>query len=160
MDWSQAIVDAQLARRLADEADAEHIWKYPDPELPASENDVAELEHKLGFSLDKQLRNFLLHANGWKALYYDVDLFGTSDFLAGERFDRATMLIETMEPLKELCGFERHELMPIAVSLEAIGVCAISTPASHNPGEVVRFNGSVYEHFRNFEEWFLKQSKI
>lgn len=155
MDWKREIAIAHLVKQKVAEADVEAIWLHPFPEVAANESDVVNLESELGHSLDRNLREFLLHANGWKSFFHSIDVFGTYDFLSGERHQRAAALMSTLENLRELCGFEQSELIPFAVSRDDIDIFAISTPLSSDPGKVLWFAGGVVDQFSDFNEWFL-----
>jgi hypothetical protein len=155
MDWKREIVIAHYVRQKMAEADKEHLWDHHFPEVSATESAVSEAERVLGFSLDPSYREFLKHADGWRAFYQAVDLFGTSDLIGGARHERAKALLDSLEDTRPECGFSRAELMPIAVSESDIDVFAISKPDSSRPGTVLWFAGGLIEKFPGFDEWFL-----
>lgn len=155
MDWVKEIAIAVLVKRKVAEADVEHIWNHALPSVAAVEREIGDVEARLGFSLDTEHRAFLLHANGWDWFFQSVDVFGTSDFLEGPRCQRAEELLKSLESLSDLCGFNRDELLPIAVSRFNTDVFAISTSRSHSPGTVFWFAGQVIDTFPSFSEWFL-----
>lgn len=155
VNWKREIVIAHLIKQKTSELDVNRLWEYPFPEVAASEGSVIFVEQKIGFSLDKSHREFLLHADGWKSFWHAADILGTSDFLGGRLYDYATDLLKSLENLSAICGFQRSELLPIAVSTNSIDLFAISTSNSHRPGVVFWFAGQLIEEFKNFEEWFL-----
>jgi hypothetical protein len=155
MDWKREILIAHMVRQKNAEADQASLWEYPFPEVAASTEQIDSTEKMLGFSLDLELRQFLLHANGWHSFFQTIDLFSAEDLVQGARFDRANALLQSLESLQELCGFRREELTPIAVAMEDIDVFVISTPNSTNPGKVFWLAGQVIDEFTGFDEWFL-----
>lgn len=50
-------------------------------EVVETKDQIKSVEDKLGYTLDTSYRNFLRFANGWKAFYQTVDLFGTNELL-------------------------------------------------------------------------------
>ncbi|MFZ6776520.1 SMI1/KNR4 family protein [Undibacterium sp. Ji83W] len=155
MDWKREILIGHMVRQKNAEADQSSMWEYPFPEVAASIEQIESVEKVLGFSLDSELRQFLLHANGWHSFLQTIDLFSAVDLVQGARFDRANTLLQSLENLQELCGFRREELVPIAVAMEDIDVFVISTPNSANPGKVFWVAGQVIDEFISFDEWFL-----
>lgn len=155
MDWVKEIAIAVLVKRKVAEADVEHIWDHGSPGVAAIEREICDAEARLGFSLDAEHRAFLLHANGWDWFFQSVDVFGASDFLEGPRCQRAEELLKSLESLSDLCGFNKDELLPIAVSRFNTDVFAISRSRSHSPGTVFWFAGQVIDTFPSFGEWFL-----
>ena len=155
MDWVKEIAIAVLVKRKVADADVEHVWDHAFPGVAATEQEIGDIEARLGFSLDAEHRAFLLHANGWDWFFQSVDVFGTSDLLEGSRCQRAEELLKSLESLSDLCGFSRDELLPIAVSRFNTDVFAISTSRSQSPGTVLWFAGQVIDTFPSFSEWFL-----
>ena len=133
----------------------EGVWPHHLPEVAADEAEVGDVERALGHPLDDRYRDFLRHANGWQGFFQAVDLFGTHDFVGGPRCQRALELLGTLEPLKELCGLEARELLPIAVSRHDIDLFAIIRPGHPSAGAVLWFAGGVIDTFANFDDYFL-----
>jgi hypothetical protein len=155
VDWKREIAIAHLVKQKVAEVDTAGLWLHPFPGVAASETDVISLEALLGVSLDSKLREFLLHANGWRSLLHSIDVFSVEDFRDGERKHRADELLESLEDTQDLCEFRPDELMPFAVSTEDIDVFVISRKESHAPGRVLWFAGGLVESYPDFDEWFL-----
>lgn len=155
LDWKRELVIAHLVKQKIAGVDGEGLWENTLPEIAASEEEVKELEARLGYELDAQHRDFLLHANGWRAFKNNVDVFGASDFTGGPRAVRAAELIETLEPLKELCGFRKSDVLPIAVSSDDIDVMVMTRPHTATPGRVLWLAGGLVDTFSGFDDWFL-----
>ena len=155
MDWKRELVIAHLVKNKISEVDVDGLWENTLPEVAASGEQLAALEQVLGYHLDPQHRQFLLQANGWRAFMQHVDVFGVDDFTRGPRAARAIELIDSLEPLDSLCGYGKHDLIPVAVSSDDIDVFAMTRPHTATLGKVFWFAGGLIETFPCFEEWFL-----
>lgn len=155
MDWKRELVIAHLVKQKVAEVDLDHLWENTLPEVAASEEQLRSLEARLGYKLDPQHREFLLHANGWRAFEQRIDVFGVDDFVGGPRAARAIALIDSLEDIKPLCGFGKTDLLPIAVSLDDIDVMVMTRPHTSTPGKVLWFAGGLVEAFNGFDDWFL-----
>lgn len=146
---------AHLVKQKMAEVDVNCIWENTLPEVAASEEELQMLEERLGFTLSPQYRSFLLHANGWIAFKDHIDIFGINDFLGGRRAIKATELTDSLDPLKDLCGFDKRDLMPIAVSSDDIDIMLMTRPHTREPGVIFWFAGGLVDKFSGFDEWFL-----
>ena len=155
MDWKKEITIAHMVRQKIAEVDVAQIWLYPYPEVAATEKQVLELERKLEMSLSLDHKEFLLHANGWRSFYQAVDLFGIEELQSGSLHNRAQELLNSLGNLKDICGFDVNEVLPIAVSTEDIDLFLITNQRSRQSGLVFWFAGQLIDHFSSFEEWFL-----
>lgn len=155
MDWKRELVIAHLVKQKIAEADVDGLWENTLPEVAASPDQLSALEEALGYTLHPQHREFLSHANGWRALMQRIDVFGTDDFMGGPRAERAVMLVESLHDLKELCGFSEREVLPIAVSSSDIDVMVMTRPGTATPGRVIWLAGGVVDTFAGFDDWFL-----
>jgi hypothetical protein len=97
----------------------------------------------------------LLHANGWRAFFQSIDLFGTEDLVGGPLHDKVEQLLDSLEPLKPLCGVERQHCLPIGVSRDGIDLFLISRRTSPNPGVVYWIAGQLIDQYPNFDEFYL-----
>jgi hypothetical protein len=155
LDWKRELVIAHLVKQKIAEVDVDRLWENTLPEVAATEDQVRSLETRLGYGLAPQHREFLLHANGWRAFKQRVDVFGMDDFVSGPRAQRAVMLIESLDDLEGLCGFGRSDVLPIAVSSDDIDVMVMTRPHTREPGKVLWLAGGQIETFPGFDEWFL-----
>ena len=154
-NWPKEIVVAQLVKQRVMELDVNGVWPHHLPEVAARGEELEAAEETLGHALDSRYRDFLLHANGWQGFMQAVDLFGTGDLVGGGRRDRALRLLRTLEPLKEICGFDGEDLLPIAVSRNDIDLFVSVRPGRDGAGSVLWFAGQVIDTFPNFDEYFL-----
>lgn len=155
MDWKRELVIAHLLKNKISEVDVDGLWENTLPGVAASDEQLASLEQMLGYHLDPQHRQFLLHANGWQSFMQDIDVFSVDDLKGGGNAARAIALIESLEPLDSLCGYGTRDLIPIAVSSDDIDVFAMTRPHTAIPGTVFWFAGGLIETFPSFDEWFL-----
>ena len=155
MDWKRELVIAHLVKQKIAEVDSDHLWENTLPGVAASEDQLRSLEARLGHPLDSQHREFLRHANGWRAFMHHIDIFGVDDYVGGSRAMSAMELIESLEPLKALCGFEKHDVLPVAVSSDDIDVVVMARPNTTTPGKILWLAGGVIDTFPGFDEWFL-----
>ena len=155
MDWKRELAIAHLVKQKIAEVDVERLWEDTLPEIAASEEQLRSLEAQLGYGLDRQHTEFLLHANGWRAFKQQVDIFGVDDFLGGARAARAVALIDSLEPLETLCGFGKPDVLPVAVSSDDIDVMVMTRPHTKTPGKILWLAGRLIETFAGFDEWFL-----
>jgi hypothetical protein len=155
MEWMKELVIARLVKQKVADADTQGLWEHPAPSPGAPEERIEAAADRIGVTFDDEHRAFLGHCDGWSGFWHSCDLFCTQDYVGSERFGRAMVLMETLEPLHELCGYERDELLPIAVSRHDIDVFAIARSDSHLPGRVFWFAGQLIDQFPSFSEWFL-----
>ena len=155
MDWKRELLIAHLVKQKVAEVDVDSLWENTLPGVAATFDHIRTLEAQLGYSLDPQHQEFLLHANGWRAFQQDIDVFGLEDFLGGLRAERASVLVDTLDPLEPLCGFGKADVLPIAVSSTGIDVMLMTRPHTASPGTVLWLAGGLIDTFRGFEEWFL-----
>jgi hypothetical protein len=155
MDWKRELVIAHLVKQKVAEVDVNQLFENTLPEVAATEGQLQSIEARLDFPLDPQYRGFLSNANGWRAFWQTVDIFGVDDFLGGARAQRASDLVESLEDLQPLCGFDKRDLLPIAVASKDIDVMVMTRPHTATPGQVFWLAGGLIERFVGFEEWFL-----
>ncbi|MCX9191746.1 hypothetical protein C3Y87_10025 [Carbonactinospora thermoautotrophica] len=79
--WPALIGAMILVKNSIEELDPEHLQEYTLPKKKATEEEIQAAERQLGGRLPEEYRDFLLHANGWRAFYWTVDLFGTPELL-------------------------------------------------------------------------------
>lgn len=155
LEWKRELVIAHLVKQKIAEVDVNELWESTLPGVAASEEQIRTLEARMGGPLDPQHKEFLLHANGWRAFMQSIDVFSLDDFLDGARAQRAVDLVESLEPLDVVCGLGKHELLPIAVSSDDIDVMLMAKPETECAGKIFWFAGGLIETFVGFDEWFL-----
>lgn len=155
MDWKREIGIAFLVRQRVHEADREQLWPFHLPATAATESQIEEASRALGEELDASYAAFLTCANGWKAFFQTIDLFGTDQLLGGDEHDRGVALKASLSPLEPACGLSENELMVIGASAVDIDVFLIARTTSRSPGRVFWFAGSLIQEFPDFSEFFL-----
>lgn len=150
-DWPALIGEMVLIKQAAAEADTEGLWKHRLPAVAATEQQLRAAEHALGFGLDENHRGFLRHANGWPAMYHDVDLFGTEELASGAGEE----MLGHLEPEALLeAGVDEADLLPIAASRDDLDLFLLATPSAPSPGAVLWFAGGLIDRFPDFVEFF------
>jgi cell wall assembly regulator SMI1 len=154
--WKDHIAIMHLVKQELLKRDKARLWPHHLPEVGATEEQLQAAEKALGFSLDPQYRDFLLHADGWKGVCQTVDLFGTGQLMRSGVMDHAMVLLNSIEPgVLESSGFLRDQLLPIAASASDRDLFVIALPHSPSPGMVIWFAGEEIDRFENFQEYFL-----
>lgn len=155
-DFRVAIAQAWQVKQEMMGLDERKIWPYHLPELAATDQDISAVEACLGHRLDPRYRAFLLCANGWKAIYQTVDLFGTPDLVGGSRKQCAEMNLGLLpQGVLRGSGTSRSQLLPIAVTQHDRDLFAITRPQAAMPGVVIWFAGEEIDRFPTFDDFFL-----
>lgn len=155
-DFKPYIGKAWLLKQATMETDTKRVWSYHLPEVAATEKDILETEKQLGHTIDPRYRAFLLCANGWKAFYHAVDLFGTNDLINGERHETGEYVFSCLEDgVLKSSKLTRSDLLPIAVAKHDRDLFVLGRPQSSVAGKVFWFAGEEIECFSSFDEYFL-----
>ena len=158
-EWKIRIVEHARVKAAIEEADVSHLFEYTLPNLGATESQLrrAEASFASAQALDLNYRDFLKNANGWKAFYQSVDLFGTEELLGGGLW---TLSQEKLSALLENDGamaaslITRLDVMPIATSRDDLDVFFIGCGGSPFVGQILWYAGEEVERFANFAEFF------
>lgn len=155
MDWKREIGIAYLVKKRTEEIDLDRLWDYAVPELAASFEEIKRAEEMAKIVFSDHQRDFLLSANGWRCFYQAVDLFGTKDYCGGDRFVRASSLLNSLEEIESICGLSKEKAIPVAVSMNDIDLFLTSRNPDLDGDSVYWFAGQLIERFDNFSEFFL-----
>ena len=155
--WKDKIAVMILVKQELQRLDSSGIWSHYLPEIAATEEQLMAAEVHLGHSIDKEYKDFLMCANGWKSFFQTVDLFGSEDLAGSSLMDYALEILAILDEqdVIESSGFSRSELLPIATTGEDKDLFVMSRATSHQPGIVIWFAGEEIERFSHFEEFFL-----
>lgn len=155
--WKDKIAVMFLVQEEIQRLDKIGLWQYYYPELAATEEQLTAVEARLGHSIDKGYRDFLICANGWKCFSQTINLFGTGDLMGSSLMDYALEMLCVLDDENVLAssGFTKAELLPIAATFEDRDLHVITRPTSNEPGIVIWFSGQEVERYLNFEEYFL-----
>ena len=154
MDWRSDITKAITVQQACMRVDVDELWEYSLPEPRASEQEIVDAERQLGCRLPEQYRSFLLHANGWRCFYQDVNLFGTSDLLGGELHDTAEELLEVAKEVLPPLEYDLDCFFPIAASMTQIDLFVIGKVGSPWEGQVIWIAGDIIDEYESFLEYF------
>jgi hypothetical protein len=155
-EWKNNIATMVYVKQRLMKLDTGGMWSHHFPEVAATEGQIKSVEEKLGYTLDTSYRTFLMHANGWKAFYQTVDLFGTNELIDSAIMKYAKGLLDTIEDdVIKASGFLREQLLPIATTRFDKDLFVITSPESHVPGIVIWFAGEEIDRFSSFNEYYL-----
>ena len=158
-DWRRAIGELILLHQHIRDLDRHGIWEHDLPRLAAKPEEVAAAERRLAWTLPTPYRQFLAHADGWRAFYQWVDLFGTED-LVGRPAEAARSRIEELDRSGSLTqsGVESPDLFPIAMTRVGHGAVVPDIfVVARRPknGEVVWLADEEVDRFADFDAFYL-----
>jgi len=155
-DWKTQITKLAYVKQKLAENDTQKLWPWHLPCVAATKQEITACESYLGFKIDSQYADFLMHANGWLGFIQAADLFGTSDLAGGERMKKAVEILSYLEDsvLKQ-AGIVRGEVLPIALSPLDLDLFVITKPSTAQPGTVIWFAGYEIQRFVDFQTFFL-----
>jgi cell wall assembly regulator SMI1 len=122
---------------------------------PASEDEIAELEHQLGQKLPPSYRQFLLLHNGWRMASGAMDLLSVTEMLIGSRHDRVQKRQQ-----------QEGRVDPVAASGLVVGSADITptmllldpdTVDENGEWLVIRYHKGPEQTYASFLDW-LEQS--
>lgn len=155
-DWKTQIAKLAYAKQQLAEIDTQKLWPWHLPSVAATKQEILACENILGFKIDSQYADFLMHANGWPGFIQAADLFGTTDLVGGERMKKAVEILSYLEEgvLKQ-AGIVRDDVLPIALSPLDSDLFLITKPYTALPGTVIWFAGYEIQRFVDFQTFFL-----
>lgn len=161
VDWRRAIGELILLHQHIRELDHARIWANELPRVAAKPDDVARVERELGCAIDPRFKTFLLCADGWRAFYQWVDLFGTEDLL-GDPMRTAAGQLAALDRGEVLAraGFSTADLLPIAMTRPGQGTetpdlfTVVQRNHKHS-GQVIWLLNEEIDRFRDFDAFYL-----
>ncbi|MFB7240487.1 SMI1/KNR4 family protein [Streptomyces sp. NPDC056269] len=136
-------------------SDTDELWRFEEPRPPADAERLREVAGALGHELDGAYVSFLLAADGWPALFQDVDVFGTGELLGSPAMETARMLVDSMEPdALTRSGLDRAALLPIAASTTTIDFLVMPVTSGDGPAPVIWIAGAEVERYPSFPDFF------
>lgn len=122
----------ELHRRDPDDSDDQTM-----PRLKLAPEELKAFERENGEPFAPEFRDFLLHANGWEGVYYDLDLFGLPEMQGGGRWAIAKELlgIYTEERVLATIGLEPEGVIPIAAG-DGTDLVLLIRPGWEDEGQV------------------------
>lgn len=159
-DWRKAVGALILVHRKIGELDREGLWANELPTVAAKPEQITETEQALGCRLNPRYREFLLAANGWRAFYQWVDLFGTRELL-GEPMQRAAVRIAVLQKAGVLPAALRvpRDVMPVAMTRSGEGAdqpdLFVLLAAGDAAGSVLWISDEEVDRFESFDAFLL-----
>jgi hypothetical protein len=161
LNWREAIAKLIRLHQHIRDMDAESMWANELPGVPAKPEDILRAEQSLGVGIDGRFREFLSCANGWRAFYQWVDLFGTHE-LTGEPMRRAEKRLNELAQTGVLSrsGLSQGDVLPIAMTRDGQGAAVpdlfcIVRPPNPSAGTVVWFSDEEIDRFSSYDEFYL-----
>lgn len=155
-EWKTQIAKLAYVKQQLAEVDTQKLWPWHLPNIAATKQEITDCERYLGFKIDSQYADFLMHANGWHGFIQATDLFGTTDLAGGERMRKAVEILSYLEEnVIKQAGVERDEVLPIALSPLDLDLFVITKPSTTQPGTVIWFAGYEIQRFADFQNFFL-----
>jgi hypothetical protein len=124
-DWANLIGQVATCRNELASIQPDN-WPNSFGGIAATGESIAVAEHDLGFALDPDYREFLLHLNGWPDFYSDISILALDQLGHGAAWARACQLLEIFygyPPKPNLP--QKGELFPIAISAFQSDVLAV-----------------------------------
>ena len=155
-DWRPEIIRMiQIKQAIAD-ADTDGVWEFHLPRVAATSEELADVEHALGFRLDAGYREFLGYADGWPSFFQSVDLFGVDDLAGGPRMDVARQMLGAIEPVViEQAGLRGTPLIPIGATTVDLDLFVMPVMDGQQVPPVVWLAGYEVDRFETFEDYVL-----
>lgn len=154
-NWPQAIAAAVLIRQEMQDIDRDGLYRYDFPEVAAQPATLERLEAERGTRLDRQHRDFLLYADGWRCFYQHVSIL-SSQLRGGDLVAGAEKALDVLDQEGVLgrAGVDRRSLLPVAASAEQSDVFAVCL-GGVKAGQVLWLAGDLVDTFPDFQEYFL-----
>jgi hypothetical protein len=160
-DWKRAIGVLILIHQQIKDLDDECIWANELPRVAAHLDRLTQVEFQLCEAIDERYRAFLVCADGWRAFYQWVDLFGSTELL-GERIQlaRARMSELAQQGVLNKSGYTEADLLPIAMTRPGErdsdpDLFAIVKKHRTGSGRVLWFADEEVDRFESFDAFFL-----
>lgn len=155
-DWPVLIGWLLKAKQEINERDPEKLQPFTNPRLAATEAEIVALEGRIGERIDEHYRNFLLHANGWPNVYFNLGFFGIEEFDGGGNWDIVNELLAGYDVGGQLSdtGLDVRGVMPIAAGEGMRDLIVIAREGWKAAGTVVWVDGGEIHREENFTEFF------
>lgn len=127
------------------------------PRPAATEAEIAALEQRVGERVDPYYRDFLLHANGWPKVFFEVGLFGVPELDGGGDWSIAGELLTRYRTDGTLaaCGLQAAGVVPIATGPDTDHLIVMVRAGWPNAGQVVWIDIEEFDRADNFAEFFV-----
>jgi hypothetical protein len=160
LNWPALIGDMIQTKARVDELDPEHVERYTLPRVRATPAEISLYESELGEALPGTYRDFLLHANGWPAYYFDADLFGLPELRGGASAHVANQILDVLdeEGVLEDLGIARDDALPIVAGSGMRTLFLIIRSGRPHAGQVHWLDGEQVEQFTDFAEFFASMT--
>jgi len=159
-NWPALIGRLIEVRAEVDAADPQHLQPHTLPRVKASESEVADFEQEIGERVPAEYRDFLLHADGWPKLHFDVDLFGLPELRGGGSWNIGEQTLETYdnEGVLDDSGVGLTDIVPVGAGPGMSTVFAIVRNGLPQAGAVLWFSdGQEVERYQGFADFIASR---
>ncbi|MDA2812568.1 SMI1/KNR4 family protein [Nocardiopsis sp. RSe5-2] len=150
-------ISAKRELRLRDPEDSDDETL---PRVKLSPEELEALEREHGGPFPQDFRDFLLHADGWPGVYYDLDLFGSPELQGAGRWPVAEQLLAvyTGEGVMARIGLDPEGVIPVAAG-DGNDLVLLIRPGRKDEGQVSWIlGGEEYvraEDYKAFVEFIM-----
>lgn len=158
MDWARAIALMANVRSAVYEIEGGRLYRYHLPRIGATNHDLQAAEDRIGQPLDDSFRTFLRYADGWPAIFHNIDLLGTTELGQGQLWNRALELLHVAVDSSVDIAYASQDLIPFALNTDDTDVFAFDvSQGRRGDGSPIAWlaTGALVDEFPSFEAWFF-----
>ena len=156
MNWPEMLVKLVAIRQHISEKAEGGLYPMTLPEVAAGEDEILATEKTIGQEIDARYREFLRYANGWRAFFQSIDLFGTRQ-LAGEPnmpFARAVTSEFDSAVFEQEFGVSIEGTLPCGVGEQGDLFLMIVTPGVEKGSVIWASPTGLVDRWANFDEFY------
>lgn len=153
--WMHYIAEMIEIKELRAKTDSQLAVKFDLPAAKAKEDDIRKAESILGVDLEPSYKAFLNHANGWKNVISDIDIFGTKELINYHLSKKKNKLIPIDDTLLSTAHYQKSDLIPVAIAHHRKEVFLLVKAHTETDHTIVHISKHKIDYFTNFEELFL-----
>lgn len=163
--WPVVLGLTITAKRELHQRDPEQSDEDTVPKLKLDLAELESLEREIGEPFPQDFHDFLLHANGWPGVYYDLDLFGKPELQGAGKWPVAKELLDiyTEEGVMETLGLDPKGVIPVAAG-DGTDLVLLIRRGWKGEGEVVWIIGGQEfaraEDYKAFVEFIMEQLRL
>jgi hypothetical protein len=157
VDWKMEIVSTVMAKQTITSLDKGNAFQLTIPKLAASEQAIHGAEMRLGFEFDDDYAAFLGHGDGWDFFALsDGDLFSTSDYPEGRRYQEALRIMNLIakEGALQDTDIGLDDVFPFCASRHSSDIYLMKKRHIQGNLRVYWFAGYLVDSFPSFLDFF------
>jgi SMI1/KNR4 family protein SUKH-1 len=155
-DWPALIGTMIIVKQQIDEADRQHLAEYTVPRVKASQDEILAFERAVGERLPNDYRNFLLHANGWPAFFFLVNLFGLPELQGEGDAETGAALLRSYDEEGVLAdlGLTVDDVIVVGAGAGSRDLFLLIREGRPGAGQVSWLDGEEIDRYQDFPEFF------